>query len=207
MDAGELLCAQRVVPVVVIDDAEQAVPLAEALHAAGLGAVEITLRTNAALDAIARVARAMPDMLTGAGSIRSVAQLRQASNAGAHFCVSPGSTAPLLAAAADGGIPLVPGAATATEVMRLLDAGYRLQKFFPASLSGGVSALRALGAPLPEARFFPTGGIARASAADYLALSNVLCIGGTWIAPRELLAAGDFDEIRCRAADAAALLL
>jgi 2-dehydro-3-deoxyphosphogluconate aldolase/(4S)-4-hydroxy-2-oxoglutarate aldolase len=205
MDAGKLLTAQRIVPVVVIDDVEVAVPLAAVLREAGLGAIEITLRTDAAFASVERVVREVPEMLCGVGSVRNPEQLRRAAAAGAHFCVSPGSSAALLGSALELGMPLVPGAATATEIMHLYDAGYRLQKFFPASLAGGVAALQALGAPLPEVRFFPTGGITPQTAPEYLALSNVQCIGGSWIAPRDLLAAGDFDAIALRATDAAAI--
>jgi len=205
MDIRTVLGDIRVVPVIVLEDAGQAVALARTLCDAGLPAVEITLRTAAALEAIRSIAAEVPDAIVGAGSVRSAAHLRECVQAGARFAVSPGSSPGLLDAAAGAEIPLVPGAATASEVMRLLEAGYTLQKFFPAEGAGGTAMLKALGAPLPEARFFPTGGITDALAGDYLALPNVACVGGSWIAPPTLLAAGDFEAIGRRAAAAAAL--
>lgn len=205
MNIRELLGDTRVVPVIVLEDADQAVPLARTLCAAGLPVLEITLRTEAAAESIRRVAAEVPEAIVGAGSVRSAAHLRECVDAGARFAVSPGASPGLLDAASDTDVPLVPGAATASEVMRLLEAGYTLQKFFPAEGAGGTAMLRALGAPLPEARFFPTGGIAAALAPDYLALPNVACVGGSWIAPSALLRAGDFDAIGRLAAAAAAL--
>lgn len=205
MDASQTLKQARIVPVVVIEDADRAVPLAETLLAAGLSAIEITLRTDSALDAIRRVADAVPAMLVGAGSIRRPSQISEVQSAGARFAVSPGATDELLAAASDARLPLVPGAVTAYEVTQLMNRGYTLLKFFPAELAGGVAMLKALGAPLPEARFFPTGGITTKNAADYLALPNVACLGGTWITPADLLRSKDFEAIGRLAAAAAEL--
>lgn len=205
MNAADLLAAQRVVPVVVIDDAKDAVPLAETLLASGLDAIEVTLRTDAGLDAIERIAKEVPGMLVGAGSVRRAAQLAEVKSAGAVFAVSPGSSDALLEAAADTELPFVPGAVTASEMLKLLDLGYTLQKFFPAELAGGAAFLKAVSAPIPEVSFMPTGGIGPDNARDYLALPNVACIGGSWIAPTGLLHAKDFTAIGELAAAAAAL--
>lgn len=204
-DILTLLGGTRVVPVIVLEDAGKAVELARTLCAAGLPVLEITLRTDAAAAAIRRIAAEVPEAVVGAGSVRSAAHLSQCVEAGARFAVSPGASPGLLDAADDAEVPLVPGAATASEVMRLLERGYVLQKFFPAEGAGGTAMLKALGAPIPEARFFPTGGISEALAPDYLALPNVDCVGGSWIAPPALLAAGDFDAIGRLASAAAAL--
>lgn len=195
MNAADLLQGQHVVPVVVIDDAQSAVPLAKTLLASGLGAIEVTLRTRAGLEAIERIAAEVPDMLVGAGSVRRASQIADVKSAGAQFAVSPGSSDALLEAVADAEMPFVPGAVTASEMLKLLDLGYTLQKFFPAELSGGVAFLKAVAAPIPEVSFMPTGGIRPDNAMDYLSLQNVACIGGTWIAPPELLRENDFDAI------------
>ena len=202
VDASVLLAGIHVVPVVALEDEVKAVPLAEALLAAGVRAMEITLRTGAALAAIEGVARAVPDLLVGAGSLRQADQFPQVAAAGARFAVSPGSSARLLAAAEASGLPFVPGAVTATEIIALLEQGYRLQKFFPAEPSGGLVTLRALGAPLPEVRFFPTGGISLQLARDYLAFDRVACVGGSWFVPEALLEQNDFTAIRRLAAEA-----
>ena len=205
MNAADLLAGQRVVPVVVIDDAGDAVPLAKTLLASGLTAIEVTLRTEAGLEAIERIASDVPEMLVGAGSVRRAAQIAEVKAAGALFAVSPGSSDSLLDAAADAELPFVPGAVTASEMLKLLDLGYTLQKFFPAELSGGAAFLKAVGAPIPEVSFMPTGGIGPDNADDYLSLGNVACIGGSWIAPSALLADQDFDAIAGLAAAAAKL--
>jgi len=171
-----------VIPVVVLEDAERAVPLARTLVDAGMRAIEITLRTPAALEAIERIAAEVPDATVGAGTVLSPAQGRDALAAGAQFLVSPGATPALLDALADA--PLLAGAVTASEVMALLERGITAAKFFPAEASGGVPALRALGAPFPQMRFCPTGGIDAESADDYLALPNVACVGGSWMIPQ-----------------------
>jgi 2-dehydro-3-deoxyphosphogluconate aldolase/(4S)-4-hydroxy-2-oxoglutarate aldolase len=203
MNAADLLAAQRIVPVVVIDDADDAVPLATVLLENGLGAIEVTLRTPAGLDAIERIAKDVPGMLVGAGSVRRAAQVAEVNSAGARFAVCPGSSDALLDAVADAGLPFIPGAVTASEILALLDRGYTLQKFFPAELAGGVAFLKAVSAPIPEVSFMPTGGVRAESAVDYLALPNVACVGGTWIAPSELLRAKDFGAIGKLAAAAA----
>ena len=205
MDASKLLAGANVVPVVVIDDAEKAVPLAECLLEAGLDVIEVTLRTAAGTEAIERIAAGVPGAIVGAGSIRTVDQLEAVQKAGAKFGVSPGATGRLLNAAKRSGLPLVPGAATPSEMMRLLQRGYTLQKFFPAELAGGVPYLKAVASPIPEVRFMPTGGIGADNAKDYLALKNVAAVGGSWITPASLLSAGDFDAIGKLAADAAKL--
>lgn len=201
----ELLKDMRVVPVVVIEDPDTAVPLAEALLDAGLGAIEVTLRTPAAVDAIAAIATQVPDMLIGAGSIRRGVQVREVLKAGAQFGVSPGHSDGLLDAAEDLQLPFIPGAITPSESMKLLERGFGLQKFFPAGVAGGIDYLQAIAGPLPEIRFMPTGGIRYDNAADYLALSNVSCIGGSWVVPAESLRAGDFAAIAALAKAAAAL--
>lgn len=195
MELSQVLGEARIVPVVVIDDASHAVPLAETLLAAGIGVVEITLRTAAALDAIENLARNIPDILVGAGSVRDVEQMSRADNAGARFTVSPGATAKLISAASRLKIPFIPGAMTPSEMLALLEQGFALQKFFPAEASGGIDLLRAIAGPLPEIQFMPTGGISVDLAEDYLALPNVIAIGGSWITPPALINAGDFEQI------------
>lgn len=199
------ICALApVVPVLVIDRTEDAAPLARALVAGGLPALEVTLRTPMALDAIRAMAE-VPGGVVGAGTLLSPADVKAAKAAGARFGVSPGATGRLLAACEDEGLPLLPGAATATEVMVLLERGYTVQKFFPAEAAGGTAALAAIGAPLPQVRFCPTGGIAAANAGGYLSLGNVLCVGGSWVAPKDRVAAGDWAAIEALARAAAAL--
>ena len=205
MSAAELLRGIRVVPVVVIDDADKAVTLANTLLDAGLRAIEVTLRTPAGLEAIRRIAAEVPDMIVGAGSVRQAAQVGDIVNAGARFGVCPGSSPALLDAVDAAGLPFIPGAITPSETLALLERGYSLQKLFPAELSGGVQYLRGIAAPIPEAHFMPTGGITVENAPAYLALDTVACIGGTWIAPASALAAFDFDTIADLARAAAAL--
>jgi len=205
MTIEEILGLSPVMPVVTIDAARDAAPLARALVAGGIRAIEITLRTPAGLDAIAAIAAEVPDAVAGAGTVLTRADLEAAAKAGAKFAVSPGSTPALLAAAAEGSLPYLPAIATASELMAARDAGFRIAKFFPAAQAGGVAALKALGGPFPDARFCPTGGVDLAGAPAYLALANVLCVGGSWIAPREAIAAGDFARIERLAREAAAL--
>jgi len=193
-----------VIPVLVVDDVSHAAPLARALVAGGLPALEVTLRTPAALDAIREMA-AVEGGVVGAGTLLTPEDVQKAVNAGARFGVSPGATDRLLDACEEAGLPLLPGAATATEAMRLLERGYTVQKFFPAEASGGAKALAAIGAPIPQVSFCPTGGVSLANARDYLSLRNVLCVGGSWVAPKEAVAAGDLDAIRALAAEAAGL--
>ena len=203
-----LLAGTRVIPVVTLARVDQAAPLARALLAGGLPVVEVTLRSPAALDAIAEIARELPEVVVGAGSLRTPAQIVEAQAAGARFGVSPGHTAALLDAAEAGaaeaaGLPYLPGAASASEAMALYERGYDLIKLFPAGSLGGPANLRALAAPLPEIEFCPTGGIGPDNLADYLACPNVACVGGSWIAPPALLAAADWAEIEARARRAA----
>ena len=199
MSAAELLRGIRVVPVVVIDDVEKAVPLARTLFEAGLKAIEVTLRTPAALDALRRIVADVPEMITGAGSVRQARQVADIVAAGAHFGVSPGASPALLDAVREAGLPFIPGAVTPSETLALLEQDYTLQKFFPAELSGGAAYLKGIAAPIPEATFMPTGGITAANASEYLALGNVACLGGTWIAPAASLEAADFEGIGERA--------
>jgi len=201
---AEICALAPVIPVLVIDDAGVARRLAEALVKGGLPALEVTLRTPAALDAI----RAMAEVeggVVGAGTLLTPADVAAAKAAGARFGVSPGATDRLLEACEDADLPLLPGAATASEAMALLERGYTAAKFFPAEQAGGVAALRALGAPLPQLRFCPTGGVSLKSAPDYLALSNVMCVGGSWVAPKAMVEAGDWAGIEALAREAAAL--
>lgn len=202
---SDILRRAPVVPVLSVEEARQAVPLARALVAGGLPVLEITLRTEAALAAIEAIARDVGEAVVGAGTVLTADQLSAVAERGARFAVSPGATPNLLAAAARGTLPLLPGAATASEVMRLLEAGHELMKFFPAEPAGGIAALKALAAPLPRARFCPTGGITAESAAAYLALPNVVCVGGSWVAPAEAVRRADWERITGLAKAAAAL--
>ncbi|KIT16983.1 bifunctional 4-hydroxy-2-oxoglutarate aldolase/2-dehydro-3-deoxy-phosphogluconate aldolase [Jannaschia aquimarina] len=190
-----------VIPVLVLDDATQAGPLAEALVAGGLPALEVTLRTPAALDCIRAMAD-VPGGIVGAGTLLTPEDVRAAKAAGATFGVSPGATDKLLRACIDEGLPLLPGAATATEAMALLEKGWDMLKFFPAEAAGGAPALRAIGAPIPQVTFCPTGGVSPSNKADYLALPNVICVGGSWVAPKDAMEAGDWSRIEGLARDA-----
>ncbi|GLX01132.1 bifunctional 4-hydroxy-2-oxoglutarate aldolase/2-dehydro-3-deoxy-phosphogluconate aldolase [Microtetraspora sp. NBRC 16547] len=200
-----LLDLAPVVPVVVIDDAEAAVPLARALVAGGLPVIEVTLRTDAALDAIRRIADEVPDAVVGAGTIRSASDVAAAVAAGSRFLVSPGTTPSLVDALLDGGVPFLPGVATASEAMALRERGVTEMKFFPAEAAGGIPYLKALSGPLPDVRFCPTGGIKLATAPGYLALPNVGCVGGTWLTPADTLAAGDYARVEKLALEASSL--
>lgn len=202
---GSILKLAPVVPVITIDDAADAAPLARALVAGGLKALEITLRTGAALEAIAAVAAEVPDAVVGAGTVLNAAQMEQVAEAGGKFCVAPGATIDILEAASETGMKLLPGAVTPSEVMSLLEMGITYMKFFPAEAAGGVAVLKAYAAPLADAIFCPTGGITEASAMEWLKLPNVACVGGTWICPKDLIAAGDWDEITRRATAASKL--
>ena len=193
-----------VIPVLVIDNPRDAAKLAHALVAGGLPVLEVTLRTPNALEAIAEMAK-VPGARVGAGTVLSGHDAARASAAGAEFAVSPGSTPALISACVAQSLPLLPGAATASEVMTLMETGYRTLKFFPAEAAGGVAMLHALRGPLPQASFCPTGGITPANAPDYLHLQNVACVGGSWVAPTGLVKAGDWDAITRLARTAAAL--
>ncbi|MFO7770733.1 MAG: bifunctional 4-hydroxy-2-oxoglutarate aldolase/2-dehydro-3-deoxy-phosphogluconate aldolase [Roseovarius gahaiensis] len=183
-----------VIPVLVIDDASTAAPLAQALVAGGLPVLEVTLRTPAALQAIHLMSQ-VEGAIVGAGTVLTPEDVAACKGSGARFAVSPGSTPRLLDACEAAALPLLPGAATATEVMHLLERGYDMLKFFPAEASGGAAALKAIGAPLPQATFCPTGGISPTNAPDYLRLSNTLCVGGSWVAPSEAVKAQNWATI------------
>jgi 2-dehydro-3-deoxyphosphogluconate aldolase / (4S)-4-hydroxy-2-oxoglutarate aldolase len=192
-----------VVPVVVLDDAAQAVPLARALAAGGVRVMEVTLRTAAGVAAIERVAAEVPEVLVGAGSVRTPQELDAVCRVGASFVVLPGAPARLLDAALDSGVPVVPGASTVTEMMTLAERGIELMKFFPAEACGGVRFLSSVTAPLPNLRFCPTGGVTAASASSYLSLRSVVCVGGSWLTPPQLLATADWGKVTDLAAAAA----
>lgn len=194
-----ILTSSPVVPVVVIHDLAHAVPLARALVAGGTPAIEVTLRTPVALDAIRAIAAEVEGAMVGAGTVLLPRDLAAVARAGAKFAVSPGCTPALLDAAAYSAVPLLPGAATASEVMALLERGYTLQKCFPAAAIGGAALLKSWAGPLPAARFCPTGGITTDNARDYLALPNVVCVGGSWLTPRAAVDAGDWKAIEALA--------
>lgn len=202
--AAKVCLLAPVVPVLVIDDASTASDLAKALVAGGLPALEVTLRTPAALDAIREMA-AVPGGVVGAGTLLTPKDVEDAKAAGATFGVSPGATDRLLDACEANDLPLLPGICTASEAMRLLERGYTVQKFFPAEANGGVAALKAIGAPIPQVKFCPTGGVSLKNARDYLALSNTLCVGGSWVAPKDMVVARNWDAITALAKEAASL--
>jgi len=191
-----MLCHQApVIPVLTITDLAHAVPLAEALVAGGLPVLEVTLRTPTALQAISLMAR-VPGVTIGAGTVLNPNNAREAHQAGATFAVSPGATHPLIDCCEDLGLPLLPGVASASEIMQLIDRGFDLMKFFPAAATGGAAALQSFGGPLSQVHFCPTGGISQDSAKDYLALPNVACVGGSWVAPTKLVQDERWGEIR-----------
>jgi len=192
MRSDEVMRLSPVIAVVTVKDAGHAEPLARALAAGGVRAVEITLRTSAALEAIRRAAGAVPEAVVGAGTVLSARDLAAVADAGAAFAVSPGLTPALVDAARDRAVPLLPGIASASELMIGLEHGYDRFKFFPAEAAGGVALLKGLAGPFAEARFCPTGGVSLENAGSYLALPNVLCVGGSWVAPDTLIEAGDW---------------
>lgn len=203
---NEIVKVAPVIPVMVVERIEDAVPLARALYNGGLKVLEITLRTPCALDAITAMVEALPaDAVIGAGTIITPQDLEKAVKAGSTFLVSPGTTPALIEAAKASSVPLLPGVATPTEAMHLLVEGFTHQKFFPAEAAGGIPMLKSIGGPLPQITFCPTGGIDLAKAPSYLALPNVACVGGTWMAPKELMKAGKWDEIEKLAREAASL--
>lgn len=202
--AEQILTSGPVVPVIVINKLEHAVPLAKALVAGGVRVLEVTLRTECALEAIRAIAREVPDAIIGAGTVLNPEQLAQVTAAGAQFAISPGLTDALLKAANEGSIPLIPGISTVSELMLGLDAGLREFKFFPAEANGGVKALQAIAGPFPQVRFCPTGGITPGNYRDYLALKSVLCIGGSWLVPGDALESGDYARITDLAREAVA---
>lgn len=200
-----ILSLAPVVPVVVLERLADAVPLARALVAGGIPAIEVTLRTPAALDAVRAIAAEVEGAVVGVGTVLTPAQLDQALAAGARFAVSPGSSPDLLAAAASHALPWLPGAATASECMALLERGHRLLKFFPAEAAGGVAALRSLAGPLPQLGFCATGGIGPGNARDYLSLGSVRAVGGSWLTPADAVAAQDWSRVTALSAAAAAM--
>ncbi len=205
MNVRSICALAPVIPVLIIDDSARAAPLAEALFRGGLRALEVTLRTPAALDSIASMARMAPDIIVGAGTLLTPEDVHAAAAAGARFGVSPGFTDSLLDAAKDVGLPMLPGVATPGEAMRALERGLDVLKFYPAGPSGGPPVLAAWATPLPQLRFCPTGGINADNAASYLAVPNVVCVGGSWVAPRSAVEAGDWTSIEELARAAATL--
>ena len=190
-----LLDIVPVIPVVIVHNAADAVPIARALVDGGLPIIELTLRTPAAMDAIERIAAEVPEIIVGAGTIVDMNQPKQAAAAGAQFLVSPGSTPTLRAAMRDSGLPHLPGVATVSEVLALLEDGYTDMKFFPAEAAGGAEYVRAIHSPVPAARFCPTGGITPTNLASYLALPNVGCVGGSWLTPAVAVESRDWARI------------
>jgi 2-dehydro-3-deoxyphosphogluconate aldolase/(4S)-4-hydroxy-2-oxoglutarate aldolase len=205
MDIHTVLRTGPVMPVIVLDNVADAVPLARALVAGGIRVLEVTLRTAAALDAIRAIAREVPDAILGAGTVVLPADLEAAAAAGARFAVSPGASPDLLDAGRQGPIPLLPGVMTPSDVINALAAGYTAMKLFPAAQAGGLGMLKALAGPFPQVRFCPTGGIDAASAPAFLALPNVACVGGSWLTPADRVRAGDWAAISALARAAAAL--
>jgi len=202
MTLDDIMRAAPVIPVMMIDEIDQAVPLARALVKGGLRVLEITLRTPIALDAIKAIIADVDDAIVGAGTVLTPQQLEHVAALRCKFAVSPGFTTSLLDAATTSPCPLLPGTSTASEVMQLLDRGHDRMKFFPAEAAGGTAMLKSLASPLPAAKFCPTGGIGPDNAAGYLALPNVLCVGGSWVVPKDAIAQGDWDKITMLATDA-----
>lgn len=200
-----LVRAASVIPVLTVGDVEKAAPLARALKAGGLSVLEMTMRTPAALEVLAEMKRAEPDMIIGMGTIRTPEQVADAMAAGADFLVSPGLSPQLIPALLGSGLPVLPGVATAGEAMSAVEAGFEVLKFFPAEQAGGRPYLKSIAGPLPDIRFCPTGSITREMAPDYLALPNVVCVGGSWIATGAMIEADDWEMITANAAAAAAM--
>ncbi|KAA5972726.1 bifunctional 4-hydroxy-2-oxoglutarate aldolase/2-dehydro-3-deoxy-phosphogluconate aldolase [Pantoea sp. M_9] len=204
ISAEQVLSTGPVMPVIVVKQPEHAVPMAKALVAGGIRVLEVTLRTPVAMDALRAIIREVPEAIVGAGTVINAQQLKEVTDAGAQFVISPGLTESLLRAATEGPVPLIPGVSTVSELMMGMDHGLREFKFFPAEASGGVKALSALAGPFPQVRFCPTGGISPANYRDYLALKSVLCIGGSWLVPDEALQQGDWERITQLAREAIA---
>lgn len=200
-----LVRAASVIPVLTVGDVEKAAPLARALKAGGLSVLEMTMRTPAALEVLSEMKRAEPDMIIGMGTIRTPEQVADAMAAGADFLVSPGLSPQLIPALLGSGLPVLPGVATAGEAMSAVEAGFEVLKFFPAEQAGGRPYLKSIAGPLPDIRFCPTGSITREMAPDYLALPNVVCVGGSWIATGAMIEANDWEMITANAAAAAAM--
>jgi 2-dehydro-3-deoxyphosphogluconate aldolase / (4S)-4-hydroxy-2-oxoglutarate aldolase len=207
MNIHDILRASPVMPVLVIESAEQAVPLARALVAGGIRTLEVTLRTPVALDAIRAMRTAVPDAIVGAGTINSVEDLAAAQAAGVQFGVSPGATPALLAAVRASGLPFLPGVMTPSDVLTAMAHGFDAMKFFPAEAAGGMPMLKSFAGPFANIRFCPTGGIDLAKAREYLKLGNVACVGGSWLAPAAAMKAGDWAAIETLAREAAQLRL
>ncbi|MEM6622493.1 MAG: bifunctional 4-hydroxy-2-oxoglutarate aldolase/2-dehydro-3-deoxy-phosphogluconate aldolase [Pseudomonadota bacterium] len=205
MTLDEICALAPVIPVLTVDDAVDAVPLGEALVAGGLPVLEVTLRTPAALEAIARIRSEVAGAVVGAGTLRSAQDVHKAAKVGAMFGVSPGFSPAVMATAAKAGLPMLPGVATPSEAMAAAELGCEILKFFPAEANGGIPVLKAWAAPLAGLKFCPTGGIDAANAADYLALPTVVCVGGSWVAPKAMVTAGDWGGIEALAHDAASL--
>lgn len=205
MNIREIVALSPVIPVLIINEIEHAVPLARALAAGGLRVLEVTLRTAVAIPAIEAMRNAVPEAIVGVGTLTRPVDFAAADRAGAQFGVTPGLTPELAAAARGARFPLLPGIMTPTELIAARNLGYEVLKLFPAEQAGGVAMLKALGSPFPDVSFCPTGGITRASAPDYLALKNVACVGGSWVAPAAMLARGDWAGIEALARDAARL--
>lgn len=205
MDIAAIAALAPVIPVLTVERMADAVPLARALVRGGLPVLEVTFRTAAALEALAAIVREVPEAVVGAGTVLDEAQVRQAIGAGARFGVSPGCTPALAAAVKQAGLPFLPGVQTVSEAMALREQGFKLLKLFPADVAGSTAWLKATAAPLGGLRFCPTGGITSGTAPDYLALPNVACVGGSWVAPQDAMAAGDWPRIERLAAAAAAL--
>lgn len=202
--AEEILTASPVVPVIVINDVKDAVPLAKALIAGGVRTLEVTLRTACALEAIKTIMEEVPEAIVGAGTVTTVEQFRKVSELGVEFIITPGLTASLLKEAVAGDIPVIPGIATLGELMTGAEAGLTCFKFFPAEINGGVAALKAFAGPMPNVKFCPTGGISLKNYRDYLALKNVFCVGGSWFVPTDAIEQGDFATITRMAKEAVA---
>ena len=202
--SAEIFAMGPVVPVLVIKDVEHAVPLAHALIAGGIKVLEVTLRTPVAIDVIKTIAQEVPEAVIGAGTVTNAEQLQAVTDAGAQFAISPGLTPDLLQAGQEGSIALIPGIASISELMTGLDHGYDHFKFFPAEASGGIKAIKSIGGPFPDVTFCPTGGISPNNYLDYLALSNIKCVGGSWLAPDDVMAAGNWNRITELAKEAVA---
>jgi len=205
LSAADVLGLSPVIPVVVVEQVEEAVPLALALLRGGVGVIEITLRSEAGLEAIRAVAAEVPQMVVGAGTVLTPQHAAAVTEAGASFIVTPGSPPRLLDAVLETGVPLLCGSGTLTEMLALAERGLHAMKFFPAEASGGIPYLSSVHGPCPTLRFCPTGGISPANAAAYLALPNVGCVGGSWLTPRDAMACGDWDRIEALATEAATL--
>lgn len=201
-DLYQFVDACPVIPVIVIDRLDTAIPLAEALVAGGITTLEVTLRTAHGLQAIRDIAKHVPNAFVGAGTVCNAEQFQAVVDAGARFVVSPGSSEALFNASRDSNIPLLPGAVTATEVMAVANAGFPIAKFFPAGTSGGAPAIKALSGPFPYMRFIPTGGVSLDNMGDYLSLGNISAVGGSWLTPKDAIERGDYDRLEQLARDA-----